>query len=69
MADGVSRIKTLVVLYTEDDEELKSFDINSLDRQPCDLCGKKDSDEMYVLRLDDGNIYTVCKKCFERLDF
>jgi hypothetical protein len=69
MADKVSRIKTLVVLYVEDDEEMKSFTVEELDKHPCDFCGDRDGDEVYVLRLEDGCIYTACKECFKKLDF
>jgi hypothetical protein len=67
MSDRVSKIKTLTILYSEDDEELKGMSIRALEG-PCDLCGKE-GDVMYVLRLFDGGIYGVCKKCFEKLDF
>ncbi len=62
----MGRIKELVVLHEEDDEELKDMLISQLAEAPCDICGKEDADRMYVLRLDDGNIYALCEQCFKK---
>jgi len=63
----VSKIKKLIILYSEDDQELKDMPLYKLEGA-CDLC-KKESDVMYVLRLYDGNIYVVCENCFNKLNF
>jgi hypothetical protein len=58
----------ITIFLNEDDEEIKGMTIDEIyGNGICDMCRKTDRKEIFIIRLEDGNIWGICDECWKKI--